>query len=219
MYLSQLTLNPLSRRVQSELASPYEMHRSLMRSFPDDLGPGQERVLFRVDQNRRTGMVSLLVQSLTPPDWSWLAEPNSRGYLLPMDEPNPTTKPFDPSFRLGQVLAFRLRANPTKKLSLGRNNKRVGLYRESEQLQWLFRKAEAGGFEILGVRTRQEGRVRSVIHRGDKATYSLNLLAVTFDGFLRVTDPENLLRTVKSGIGSGKSFGFGLLSLAPATSS
>ena len=34
MYLSRLILNPRSRRVQRELAEPYEMHRSLMKAFP-----------------------------------------------------------------------------------------------------------------------------------------------------------------------------------------
>jgi CRISPR system Cascade subunit CasE len=38
--------------------------------------------------------------------------------------------------------------------------------------------------------------------------------AVTFDGLLRVTDPEALLAALAGGIGSGKGFGFGLLSLA-----
>ena len=37
MYLSRLILNPRHRRVQREVANPYEMHRSLMRAFPDNL--------------------------------------------------------------------------------------------------------------------------------------------------------------------------------------
>ena len=115
MYLSRLILNPRNRRVQKEVAQPYQMHRSLMKAFPDNLKPGDERVLFRLEAHPRTGALTLLVQSLTLPDWSWLAESNARGYLLPVNEPNPAVKSFDLNLAPGQVLAFRLRANPTVK--------------------------------------------------------------------------------------------------------
>ena len=51
------------------------------------------------------------------------------------------------------------------------------------------------------------------LHRNG-ATHKLRLLAVRFDGLLQVTDPDRLRETVRRGIGSGKGFGFGLLSLA-----
>ena len=35
LYLSRILLNPRSRRAMSELLHPYEMHRTLMRAFPD----------------------------------------------------------------------------------------------------------------------------------------------------------------------------------------
>ena len=38
---------------------------------------------------------------------------------------------------------------------------------------------------------------------------------VQFRGILEVTDPERFIETYHSGIGSAKSFGFGLLLLAP----
>jgi CRISPR system Cascade subunit CasE len=41
---------------------------------------------------------------------------------------------------------------------------------------------------------------------------------VLFDGRLQVTDAEVFRRTLTQGIGSGKAFGFGLLSVAPAAS-
>ena len=56
MYLSRLILNPLSRRVQKEMANPYEMHRSIMRAFPARIGDDSERVLFRVDQQPRPAL-------------------------------------------------------------------------------------------------------------------------------------------------------------------
>ena len=214
MYLSRLILNPRHRRVQKEVAAPYQMHRSLMKAFPDNLKPGDERVLFRLETHPRTGVLTLLVQSLTLPDWSWLAEPDARGYLLPVDEPNPAVKSFDLNLAISQVLAFRLRANPTVKRRFDEEtHKRVGLYREDEQIEWLKRKGEQGGFHVLSARTSGNDVVRGRIRRNDQ-THKVNLLAVQFDGLLQVTDPDLLCETVRRGIGSGKGLGFGLLSLA-----
>lgn len=213
MYLSRLILNPRNRRVQREVAEPYQMHRSLMRAFPDDLQKGAERVLFRLETTR-TGTLTLLVQSWTLPDWSWLAEPRARDYLLPVNEPNPAVKPFDLNLAPGQVLAFRLRANPTVKRRFDSgDHKRVGIYDEEKQIDWLKRKGEQGGFRVLSVRTSGKDIVRGRIHR-DGRTYQLNLLAVQFDGLLQVTDPDRLRESVRRGMGSGKALGFGLLSLA-----
>lgn len=214
MYLSRLILNPRHRRVQKEVAAPYQMHRSLMKAFPDNLKPGDERVLFRLETHPRTGMLTLLVQSLALPDWSWLAEPDARGYLLPVDEPNPAAKPFDLNLAPGQMLAFRLRANPTARRRLpDGKRKRVGLCREEEQIEWLKRKGEQGGFHVLSVRTSNQDTVNGYIRR-DEERHKLKLLAVQFDGLLQVTDPDQLRESVRQGIGSGKGLGFGLLSLA-----
>jgi CRISPR system Cascade subunit CasE len=215
MYLSRLILNPRNRRVQKEVADPYQMHRSLMSAFPDDLAEGDERVLFRLETHSRTSALTLLVQSWTLPDWSWLAEPGARGYLLPVGEPNPAVKSFDLDLAPGQVLAFRLRANPTvkRKFESG-DHKRVGLYGEEEQIEWLKRKGEQGGFRLLSARTSYQDVIRGRIRRNGR-THKLQMLSVQFDGLLQVTDPDRLRESVQQGIGSGKALGFGLLSLAP----
>ena len=217
MYLSRLILNPRSRRVQRELASPYEMHRSIMRAFPGELKPGEERVLWRVDEHPGLGLV-LLVQSLQQPDWSWLVEDGARGYLLRGSNANPAVKPFEFALTLGQTCTFRLRANPTvKKVIAGApQGRRIGIYDEEDQLAWLVRKGEQHGFSVLEARLQSEGKVKDedAIHRQDR-THKLELLSVQFDGVLQVTDLEKLMAAVEGGIGSAKSFGFGLLSLAP----
>lgn len=212
MYLSRLILNPRHRRVQAEVAAPYQLHRSLMNAFPAEL-PADERVLFRLEQGTHRGGLLLLVQSLYRPDWSWLSEPKARGYLLPVDTPNPEIKEFQPILAIGQLLAFRLRANPTVKRKFSDKRRRVGLGKQEEQIAWLRRKGEAGGFALSQAQARQESPAGGVIHRGQE-THRLKLLAVQFDGLLRVTDPDRLVATLKGGIGSGKGLGFGLLSLA-----
>jgi len=222
MYLSRLTLNPRNRRVQRELANPYELHRTLMSAFPEKL-PAGERVLFRVDVDDRTGVPTVLLQSHTAPDWAWLGDPRANGYLLRA----PESKPFELSFTPGQTLAFHLRANPTVKHSAPgqRQGRRDPLYREEDQLKWLERKAAAGGFRLVRVAVLKEGNsygqqpVKKTAEeteqeKGPKRR-RLTLYAVRFEGLLQVTDPAKLWETVQQGIGPGKGLGFGLLSLAP----
>jgi len=209
MYLSRLILNPRSRQVRSEIGNPYEMHRTIMGAFPKKL-PEDERVLFRLDTDRRSGRLTLLVQSLGVPDWSWLAEPGERGYLQPVSDSNPGIKSFQIRLAPGQRLVFRLRANPTVK----RNGKRLGLLREEDQRNWLNRKATHGGFTVLTADVRTEGLTKGTIRRPNEK-HRLCMLAVRFDGILQVTDSERFQETVRQGVGSGKGLGFGLLSLAP----
>ncbi|MEZ4714428.1 MAG: type I-E CRISPR-associated protein Cas6/Cse3/CasE [Caldilineaceae bacterium] len=203
MYLSQLILNPRNRAVQRDLARPHDLHKTIMAAFPDNLDKAQERVLYRLDQHAQTQQVALLVQSQEQPDWSTLPA----SYLLD----NPGTKAFNLQLQPGQRLAFRLRANPTKKIKDERNpknGKRIGLYKMEEQINWLQRKAAAHGFAIHTAMPTQQQRVAD--RRED-----LKFFSVQFDGTLRVTDADKLLTAIQAGIGSGKAFGFGLLSLAP----
>jgi CRISPR system Cascade subunit CasE len=220
MYLSRLMLNPRQRTVQREIANPYELHRTLMGGFAKAL-PASERVLHRVDTDPRTGIPTILVQSHTRPTWSHLVE--RAQYLLPSGQwppqvfANPAVKPFALTFAPGQRLAFRLRANPTVKHSERgqRQGRRDPLYKEEEQRAWLDRKADTGGFAIVRVNIIQEGNAYAWKPRQGDKQRKLTHFAVRFDGVLTVTDPEALWETVQRGIGPAKSFGFGLLSLAP----
>lgn len=235
MYLSQLILNPACRLVQRDLAKPYEMHRTLLNAFPDGRVKVERKneeaigMLFRAETDG--DVINVLVQLKIVPDWSCLNEirdDSGRPYLLPADrirddKLNPRTMIFDLTDKqlpAGRTLAFRLRANPTKRMGRGAEknaSKRIGLYTEDEQLAWLARKGEQHGFRVLQAQVSRDGKIKDedAIHRGE-VTHKLELLSVQFDGILQVTDPGLLLKAVETGIGSGKGFGFGLLSLAPA---
>lgn len=225
MYLSQLTLNPRNAQVRRELAHPYEMHRTLSRAFPSDTyhkardADGAAGVLFRAEQDARTNQIRVLVQAGVEPDWTFLQDGrDARGQ--PYLTRAPETKTFELKLAAGQALAFRLRANPTKRLGKGAgadHHKRVGIYDAREQLEWLQRKAEAGGFEIVRAQLCRDEKIENAdaIARA-AAKHDLKLLAVQFDGVLRVSDAVRVVETVTRGIGSGKAFGFGLLSLARA---
>jgi len=217
MYLTRLILNLKSRQVQREIADPYQLHRTIMSAFPEELPP-DERVLFRLETDVRNQAPFILVQSQHHPDWSGLLDDNKRFYLLELsnqngEHANPDVKSVNLRLSPGQYLSFRLLANPTVK----RNGKRYGLYREQEQNDWLNRKIELAGANVISVRTSHQSRVYGGLFRkGHK--YNLQFSAIRFDGILRVIDPERLISAVNQGIGSGKGLGFGMLSLAPSDS-
>lgn len=241
IYLSRLPLDPMSRRVQKELASPYEMHRTLCHAFPDlsDEEWKATRVLFRVDDDDQR--LSLLVQSHRAPDWNAFAQRlNGARYCVG----EVAVKEWEPHFYAGQRLRFRLQANPVwaPKQDGAKNGTRRGLYREAERLDWLRRQGEQHGFALPMVETvlrRVEGK--PVIFRGreqdelalelpvcemvdlnDGRRFALpsqqnQFSAARFDGTLALTDAEVFARAVENGIGKARGFGFGLLSVAPAT--
>ena len=231
MFLSKLQLNSRNPFTRRDLAAPYEMHRTLLNGGFDTV-PKDElgRVLFRVDTDRFGGNPLVLVQSEREPKWENLPD----NYLGRPAE----AKPLDLVVSKHQKLRFRLRANPTKRVAAKNERlggvmagKRVGLVTESEQIAWLLRKAEGGGFRVPGgwvdakhpetelpiklpnfrVDAISEGRARN-----DKAGHHDGVFAaVRFDGVLEVTDPDKFKETVFAGVGSAKGYGFGLLSIGP----
>lgn len=243
MHYSRLILNPQSRAVRRDLADTFQMHRTVMSAFPqlterDRRDPDSGSILWRVDDDERSGVTMLIVQSELAPDWQPLLDRQPDYVAVPLgaDIPPLDTKERQLSFVAGQTLSFRLRANPAKKLKADghKNGIRVGLVTEEEQLAWLQRKADASGFRLRSAvvipeesseprRSRQSqqthdedsspGAVMSVataIQVARKMTH----LAVRFEGALQIVDPVVFQQTLRCGIGSAKGFGFGLLSLA-----
>lgn len=207
MFLSKLTLNPRSRGVLHDLNDFYELHRTLLRAF-SETASAESGLLYRIDTDRRTGIPTVLVQSASSPDWSYLISFDS--YLLSP----PENKEINLAFKTGQLLHFRLRANPTRRLfkECDRSKKGAikGLFKPEEQEQWLQRKGDTGGFQVISMTIIPEGKII-----GKKEGETLTLYAVKYEGVLRVTDKDKFSKTILDGIGRGKRFGFGLLSVAP----
>ena len=224
MYLSRLILNPRSRQVRNELADPYELHRTVCKALPDANYKDNEPsgILFRVDLHPRTRIPTLLVQSRQKPDWSFLLAERIDYLLgeneLPLDVENLAIKELNLQLRNGQVLAFRLRANPTvKKDREGKKQgRRLGLIHEVDQRKWLVQKLESAGAGLVSVNIVNEQFTRGKLFMEKEKTKRLNFLSVQFDGVLQVKDPNNLVNSIFTGFGSAKGLGFGLLSLARA---
>ena len=191
LYLSRLRLNLRHPRIQRTIGDAQALHQLVMALFPtmeSERARAAMSVLHRLDEAQpKPGVVAtpsmrsddpvLIVQSAIPPrldgpESGWFAEMLADG----LGSEALVTRDVGPTFAGildGQRLGFRLRANPTKRLSLQRpddpdhwagptdtllarhradgkgTGPRVALLREAEQLDWLARQGERHGFRLL----------------------------------------------------------------------
>lgn len=220
MFLSHIPLNPARRGTRQLVASRQRLHAAVLACLPSshrELG----RVLWRLDADG-PHQLDLWLASPIPPSLEPLVE--QAGWTA---SPNVRTSSYDrllESLAAGQRWVFRLEANPTVSVrGEGRSRgKRIPLVKRDDQLDWLLSRQEKHGFRVsdgthglpnLDLSNRREHRFeRSRGARNDV----VSLLSVRFDGVLEVTDPEALRRALTQGIGSGKGYGCGMMTLAKA---
>lgn len=157
-------------------------------------------------------------------------------YVLSELEPVPVpgllevqTKPFSPNLKTGDVLAFRLRANPTisRKASTGRSLrhdvlmdaktrcKKDGISdpeairnaMDEAAIEWLVSRSGNSGFELESA-PRISGYRQHVNRRKNK---EIRFSSIDYEGVLRVTDEGRFRETLFSGLGRSKAFGCGML--------
>ena len=235
-FLSRVYLNPLRRQAQRMLRNPQLLHAAVLGGLSRQ--PVTERVLWRLEtQNQHR--LELLVLTRSTPSWEHLIE--QAGWPS-ADEPQALVKPYQPlldQVQRGRVFAFRLKANPvscTKKplapsaAHLRRlagtrpRGVRVAHRKLPDQIAWLTTRLRRAGCEVVtesvddvevpAVRVTDRHRL-SFSKVGEDNGVRVVLESATFDGLLRIADPELAREALLSGIGAGKAYGFGLLTLAP----
>lgn len=209
MYLSRVRMDISHRGVRNALRDCNELHRDLMSAFPKTQAEGSaracEHLLFRVIERRNE--ISLLMTSDSMPDVDRLRE---RGYILTPDCIREISA-LKEVFRPGMFLRFELLAFPSKKSNFGtRNSRRVFLREEKERVDWLVRQGEKYGFRIC---EQQEDAVQTRIG-GRKQEMHIHYEAVRFTGILQVTDTERFWEGYRHGVGPGKAYGLGMLTVS-----
>lgn len=205
MYLSRVELDPSRRNTMIALAAPQKFHGALESSFPGE----RQRRLWRLDYlgNR----LYMLILSEERPDLSNVInqfgtgkEAESRSYdtLLQTIAPD-------------SYWHFRLVANPTKSCKKTANPSERGTvvaHRTVKfQKKWLLDRAKKNGFEIEAEMFDVKGLCWKHFTKSNKCTVSL--LAVTYEGTLKVTDVEKFQSVLCNGIGRGKAYGMGMLTV------
>lgn len=230
LHLSLLSLPRTSPRWRR--MTPYELHQQLWTAFPGlDRGTTTGRFLYRQEEDEREH--SILVQSVTEPDWSGMVDEAAGSTVR--------VRSFDPTgIAEGTPLRFLLRANPTvdrkypdgktRRIAVGSDRQQIAeklgkslddvKSRDQMLVDWLARKGAGGGFDIArdeNDRTLCDvGPNRDIIVRKNRESETrITITSIDMTGILTVTDAERFSETVRRGIGRARSFGCGLLSIAP----
>lgn len=205
MYLTQLHLDGSNRRTLAALAAPSKFHGAIETAFPG----ARQRNLWRIDQ--RGGQLYLLILSAEKPDLTNAATQfGVPGEIWQTKDYNVLLE----RIRAGSRWRFRLCANPTYSVPAGTGRRgRVCAHSTPEnQLRWLRKQSEKHGFSL---KPDEFSVTKTKWYRFRKGTSSNNVtfLAVTYDGTLTVEDPALFKEALCHGIGSGKAYGAGLMTL------
>ncbi|AZA12564.1 type I-E CRISPR-associated protein Cas6/Cse3/CasE [Corynebacterium choanae] len=217
MYFSVVELNRRRRGTQMLLSSPGKLHGAVMDAFPREAIAGR-RVLWRVDH--LSDRTLLYVVSPVRPSFEHIQE--QAGWQHAESWKIRSYQPLLDSLQVGNRYAFRLAANPTHTVTFpdGRK-KKIGHVTAKQQLQWLLDRAETIGvkFPQLEESVPAVRVIRRDHHQFRKQHHKVTLRTAVFEGALEVCDPDRLRQALTTGIGRGKAYGAGLLTLAPLADS
>ncbi len=230
-YLSRIYLNPLRIGAQRLLSNPQRMHAAVLGGLSRQ--PVDERVLWRPERNgdRRA---SVLVLTQSSPSWEHLVE--QAGWPA-SDDPQALMRSYEPVLvrtERGREFRFRLRANPVsatrspvkpsheqqRRLQAAPRARgvRVAHRTAAHQLEWLRSRVEAWGFSL-----RDEGAAGDAVRLTERERLSFPkssgqrvvLQTATYEGIIRVDDADRARASLVKGVGAGRAYGCGLITLAP----
>ncbi len=205
------------------------MHRTIMSCFPQINSNSQRKyfdVLYRIEKDFKLLRTYILVQSRIKPNWSLL--PNRYVLRVNNGEKGIEILKIDNNFITisnGSLLKFRHCCTPMKRRTSIMNGKKIykktPLLTEENQIKWFKRKGDQHGFHIssnldqknqLNLRIINQDLVQG-IKIINKKIKRLSFNSITFDGLLKVVDKIKFITALHTGIGRGKSFGFGLITI------
>lgn len=213
MYLTRMQLDPTKRSTMRALAEPKLFHGAIECSFTGE----RRRNLWRIDS--LNGVQYLMLVSAEKPDLTTAAA--QFGY--PEASAPWETRDYTPllnRIQPGTRWHFRLTANPTKHTRghavTGQRGKVMPHVTAEHQQRWLQEKASQHGFALT------EGEFLAVhnewyqFRKPQEGGRPVSLLSVTFEGLLTVTDADLFCHTLTEGIGRGKAYGMGMLTVVRA---
>lgn len=205
LYLSRIRLNTQKRGTQIAMASPSKFHGAVEGCFESN----KDRKLWRIDTLK--GSCYMLILSPEKPDL--LAIKKQFGFPEDTDE----IKDYDAflsSIDEGSVWQFRLAANPVHSIKEeGMDRGKVAAHvSEKYQMDWLRQKAAHNGFTVISDGSCVVGSGWKIFKKknNDKR---VRLKEAVYEGMLRVDDADMFRKALAGGIGRGKAYGMGLLTI------
>ncbi|QIY53485.1 type I-E CRISPR-associated protein Cas6/Cse3/CasE [Streptomyces sp. RPA4-5] len=207
-HLAQLHLDLTNRNVLSDLRDHTNLHRRICGLFPDNTGTAPRtayNVLYRLERTENTA--TLLVQS-TGITINRTALP--AGYTTNPVEYRDLTPLLD-WLTPGTAVRYRIDANPIKAVSIpGRRGRRTAL-RGDDAVTWWQQRAHRNGIEPTLILDSPNPPVLASRNGAQRA----KIASVRFEGIATITEPTALRHAITTGIGQGRAYGLGLLSIAP----
>lgn len=206
-YLSKLKFD-LKEMYDLGLTDNYKWHKKLWDCFKFNAQQKRD-FLTRIDISNNT-VQALVLSHREPLCPSWCPE-SSFQY-----------KKITQSFLQHKHYFFDLKVNPIKTITQiesdeqggqKKYSKRIPLVKKEDLQSWLERKALLGGFIIDNRKSLDIGPV--IKNYFQKENNFVCHGSVIFKGLLTVNDNDLFAKTYSQGIGSAKSFGFGLMLLVP----
>ena len=205
MKLTRMALDMTKRKTMYALSSPNIFHGIVESSFPGE----RKRNLWRIDQLRGTTYLLILSED----------EPNLTQAVQEIGIDGSTWESRDYTPLLNRITEdsvwqFRLCANPTYSEKRQGERGKVHAHRTPEhQMEWLMQQGEKHGFQMTKDSSAvTESRLYHFI-KGSGGRKEVELLSVTYEGLLTVTDAEQFKSVLQNGLGRGKAYGMGLLTV------
>ncbi|QMV84458.1 type I-E CRISPR-associated protein Cas6/Cse3/CasE [Corynebacterium hindlerae] len=214
---TKVLINPARRKGREYLTNPHKLHAAVMSAFPPDMDTTAERVLWRLDERGHEHILYLVGPE--KPTASHIVE--EAGWDVRPQQTADYNRLLAQLIK-GQKWAFELVANPTRTVPVkgGKRGKVVAHVGANNQLSWLHDKADFMGVsfgdrsestaQVVGSRNLDFYRTRLNGEKGQR----VHIVTARFKGELEVVDPEKLRFALLNGVGRGKGYGCGLLTLA-----
>lgn len=212
-FLTRFELDFKKRSTMKALVSPNLFHGAVESSFPGE----RKRCLWRIDS--LAGRNYLLLLSSEKPNLEYAVKQFGVDNAEQLWETKEYTPLLD-RIKDGTQWRFRLTANPIKSCKNGNEKEKRGtVYAHitpEYQKKWLLERSEKNGFTL------EENSFSVVEHKwykffkGSVRKHPVTLLSVTYEGYLTVKDAELFKNTLVGGLGRGKAYGMGLLTVVKA---
>lgn len=194
MFITKIKLNLKNHLLFKHLTTLDAYHAYLQASFPaENLLNIRNRSLWRLEtQNKEP---DILLVSQVAPDKKVLAKYATTVEIKNYDNFIDTLNPK-------RIYTFKLTANPTRMI----NNKHTACYNNQETFDWLNSHSIKHGFKVANVNImcKQDYFIKK---------YHFKIHAVTFTGFLQITDLDKFKQALVTGLGREKAYGMGLLTV------
>lgn len=206
MYLSRVPLDTMNRNTLRALNSPSIFHGAIESSFSGE----RRRNLWRIDSLKN--QLYILILSDEKPDLSSFFEQFGSA------DGEVETRDYDQLLERienGSRWRFKLTANPTRSVSVkGKRGTVEAITLTHLQREWLEKRAGNLGFSL--------GKDSFDVTKSEWARFykkgerTVSILSVSFEGILEVKDAEVFKKTLSEGVGRGKAYGMGLLTIMRA---